>query len=130
MGNTSRIITCLECGRDLTNEHQQSVNKPIVCPDCGSTQVKVFLHIRDTLKISDSYKLKLKDSTGFLLQKRIMRRDISEKTKRPVIITKDVDRSNSKHTIFHHKVEELDKNGILYRIIHEHTDIRKSKHRK
>jgi DNA-directed RNA polymerase subunit RPC12/RpoP len=130
MGNTSRIFTCLECGRDLTDEYEQSVNKPIICPDCGSTQLKAFLYIKDTLKISDSYKTKLKDSTGFLLQKHVMRRDTSEKMKRPVIITKDIDRRDSKYTIFHHQVKELDEHGILYRIIHEHTEIRKSKRRK
>jgi len=68
MGNTSRIVTCLECGRDLTDEYEQSANKSIICPDCGSTQVKVFLYVKDALRISVSYKTQLKDSTGFLLQ--------------------------------------------------------------
>lgn len=115
----------------MSNEYQQyEKDNPIICPDCGSNQANVFLYIKDTLGVSDSFGLKVRDRVGNLIQKYKKRHDISEKTKRPVIITKHVDRSNPHITRFHHKVEELDEHGILYRIIHEHIDINKSKHRK
>lgn len=72
---------------------------------------------------------KVKDSTGFVTQESSTKQSHSDKTGRPVTITKDIDRRNPDFTTFHHKVEELDEHGILLKTIHEHTDPTPAKHR-
>jgi hypothetical protein len=72
---------------------------------------------------------KVKDLTGFTKQKSVTKESHSEKSGRPVTITKDIDRTDPDCTTFHHKVEELDEHGIIKRTIHEHTDPAPAKHR-
>lgn len=72
---------------------------------------------------------KVKDPTGFIKQESVTKQSRSDKTGRPVTITKEIDRTNPDHTTFHHKVEELDEHGILSKTVHEHTDITPAKRR-
>jgi len=71
----------------------------------------------------------VRDPTGFTKQESETKQSRSNKSDRPVTITKEIDRTNPDYTTFHHKVEELDEHGILKRTIHEHTNREKAKHR-
>jgi predicted RNA-binding Zn-ribbon protein involved in translation (DUF1610 family) len=120
--------TCNDCGKDLSDLSDEP-NKRIPCPDCGSIIRKYFVTCEVTMHTTASIGAKARDSTGFVKQESSTRQSHSDKTGRPVTITKDVDRTNPDHTTFHHKVEELDEHGILSKTIHEHTDPKPAKHR-
>jgi predicted nucleic acid-binding Zn-ribbon protein len=122
------VITCINCGKDLS-DLPNALNERIACPDCGSSNRKTFVTIEEKLHISAAVGSKVKDSTGFVKQESDTKQSHSDKTGRPVTITKDVDRTNPDFTTFHHKVEELDEHGILSKTIHEHTDKKPAKHR-
>ena len=128
MTTEQTVIKCNNCGKDLSDS-PNALNERIPCPDCGSMSRKAFVTIEETLHMSPSVGTKARDSTGFLKQESSTKQSHSDKSGRPVTITKEVDRTNPDHTTFHHKVEELDEHGILSKTIHEHTDIRPAKRR-
>jgi len=122
------ITTCNGCGKDLSDLPNKP-NEKLPCPDCGSLKRKYFVTIEAKLHVSAAVGTKVKDSMGFVKQESNTKQSHSDKTGRPVTITKDVDRTNPDHTTFHHKIEELDEHGILSKTIHEHTDPKPAKHR-
>ena len=128
MSRESTSYKCAECGRDLTDIIEKS-NEKIQCPDCGSSKRHVFLTAEEKLNVSVATALKIKDPFGFMKQESKTWESRSNNANRPVIISKDIDRSNPDYTDFHHKVEELDEHGILRRTIHDHTKREKAKHR-
>lgn len=122
------VTTCNGCGKDLS-DLPDAPNMRIPCPDCGSLSRHFFVSCEVTVHMAASVGAKVRDSTGFVKQESSTRQSHSDKTGRPVTITKDVDRTNPNFTTFHHKVEELDEHGILSKTIHEHTDPKPAKHR-
>ena len=128
MTEESVSYKCAECGRDLTDIIGKS-NERIQCPDCGSSKRNVFLTVREKVNLSVATALKIKDSSGFIKKESYIKESYSNRSNRPVIISKDIDRSNLDFTDFHHKVEEWDEHGILKRTIHDHTEKKKAKHR-
>jgi DNA-directed RNA polymerase subunit RPC12/RpoP len=130
MGNETTSWKCMGCGRDISDIiEKENENKRLPCPDCGSTQRKMFVTMEVKAKASASMSVKVKDSSGFVKQESKMRESHSDKTNRPVKISVDVDRTDPDITKVNHKVEEVDEHGILYRKIHEDTKINKAKHR-
>jgi predicted RNA-binding Zn-ribbon protein involved in translation (DUF1610 family) len=122
------ITTCNGCGKNLS-DLPDAPNKRIPCPDCGSISRQFFVSCEVTVHMTASVGTKVKDSTGFVKQESYTRQSRSDKTGRPVTITKEVDRTNPTYTTFHHKVEELDEHGILLKTIHEHADPKPAKRR-
>ena len=122
----SKSLWCAECGRNRSDEYYNPI---LPCPDCGSTKTYGINRNEVKLKISGANSNKGTDASGFVIQEHKERRDVSEKTKRPVLITKDTNRTNPEVTTFHHKVEELDEHKIFYKTTHEHTDQFPAKHR-
>jgi len=123
---------CEGCGRDLTDiEKESSISENREpCPDCGSVKRNCTITLEERVKVSNiKFSMKGKDSSGFLRQKTTTCESHSDKTGRPVIITKEVDRTNPEYTLFHHKIEEYDEHGILPKTIHEHTDRNEAKRR-
>jgi hypothetical protein len=129
MTSEHAVITCIDCGKNLS-DFPNTPDKQIPCPDCGSLKRNIAVTIQAELHLSASVvSSKVEDLTGFVKQESITKESHSEKTGRPVTITKEVDRTNLEYTTFHHKIEELDEHGILSRTIHEHTDIYPAKRR-
>ncbi len=123
---------CGGCGRDLADiEKESSISENREpCPDCGSVKRNYFITLEVRVNVSHTkFSMKGKDSSGFLKQEVTIRESHSDKTGRPVIITKEVDRTNPEYTLFHHKVEEYDEHGILLKPIHEHIDRNEAKRR-
>lgn len=132
MGVKGMWCKCEGCGRDLTDiEKESSIGENREpCPDCGSVKRNYFAALEERVRISDTdYSMKGKNSSGFLRQKATIHKSHSDKTGRPVIITKEVDRTNPEYTLFHHKIEEYDEHGILLKTIHEHTNRNEAKRR-
>lgn len=126
----SVVYTCMGCGRDISdlNPEQPGERKP--CPDCGSTQRKVFSTLKiEQVKGSVSMSAKSEDATGHVKQEMRQRDDVSEKTGKPVKVSVDVDRRNPDETKVTHRVEEVDKLTGYTTIIHEDVKIGKAKHR-
>lgn len=121
-------MKCNDCGKDLS-DLSDIVIKRTPCPDCGSTSRHFFMSCGVTHEITLSVGIKVRDSSGFAKQESNSKQSHSEKTGLPVIITKEIDRTNPEFSSFHHKVEEIDEHGILSKTIHEHTDINPAKHR-
>ncbi|MDR9817266.1 MAG: hypothetical protein WBJ06_06960 [Candidatus Methanoculleus thermohydrogenotrophicum] len=132
MGIEGMWCKCEGCGRDLTDidkESSISENRE-PCPDCGSVKRNYFITLEERVRVSNpKFSMKGKDSSGFLRQKITIRESHSDKTDRPVIITKEVDRTNPEYTLFHHKIEEYDEHGIFLKTIHEHTNRNEAKRR-
>lgn len=120
-------IKCSGCGKDLSDDLYRKSHLP--CPDCGSEDRKIFAYDKILIKLKTEFKLKAKDRSGFLVKKIKIREEICENTGRPVKNMIAVDRSNPNETEFHHKIEELDKNGIPFKTIHEHKARSPAKHR-
>ena len=132
MGMKGMWCKCEGCGRDLTDiEKESSISENREpCPDCGSVKRNCIITLEERVRVSNiKFSMKGKDSSGFLRQKTTVRESHSDKTDRPVIITKEVDRTNPEYTLFHHKIEEYDEHGIFLKTIHEHTNRNEAKRR-
>jgi hypothetical protein len=114
------VVKCGECGLELAEEY--NLNKTLPCPDCGSTKRNLFISIENRSKSSVSISAKSKDPSGFVKQEERARDSVSEKTGRPVKTTISIDRRDPSQTKKHHKIEELDEHGIIYKTIHDHID--------
>lgn len=123
------VYTCMGCGRDLSDLNTEEPGERKLCPDCGSTQRKVFVTLTEQVKCSASMSAKSKDATGHVKQELRQRDDVSEKTGKPVKVSVDVDRRNPDKTKVTHRVEEVDKLTGYTTKIHEDVKIGKAKHR-
>lgn len=130
MSNEMNLTMCSGCGKDLTYLNDPNdPHKRAPCPDCGSKIRNHFASVECGIKLTPSISLEAKNPEGFTKQKEKVREDYSEKSGRPVTITKVIDRTNLDITTFYHKVEEYDEHGILKKVVHEHTNISPAKHR-
>jgi len=130
MFDEENATLCSVCGKDLSELNDpKDPFKRIPCPDCGSTIRSHFLTIKCGIGLSVAVSSEIKDNTGFVKQEDRTWQGYSEKSNRPVIISKVIDRTDPNYTKFHHKVEEWDEHGIIKRTIHEHTDVAPAKHR-